>query len=223
MANHFVDRRGDRFVGQSPVARDGDGGDGAGVHEALDAGFLRGFEQAFRAADVALVDLFRMPSPQAVVGGDMKNALHTIHRARKRRSVAQIADDGLDVHSVERLHVAFCANEHPHPISALGEQARHMAAHKSRRTCNQNQHSCWKTSVGHNSRKSCAVRNFAANLPFSPHLPRGARNELSRLSGSLMKLVRTDLNCIPNPRMFLRSLPQVVVSSEGVEWERVPV
>src|SRR5580658_7703481 len=130
------------------MTRNGNRRDGAGVDEALDAGLLRRFEETFSAANVALVNLFRMPRPEAVIRRDVKDTVSAVHRAGERRSIAQIANDGLDVHSVERLHVAFGAHKHTHAVSALNEQARHVAAHKSRRTCNQNQHSCWKTSSG---------------------------------------------------------------------------
>ncbi len=83
VADHFFELGVGFFVGRRG-AIDGDGGDGAGVDELLDAGALGGGEDVFCAADVGIVDVFRIFGPEAIVGGDVEDAGDAFERAIER-------------------------------------------------------------------------------------------------------------------------------------------
>src|SRR5207245_7439508 len=90
--DHFFEPGVGEFIGMlRPV--DSDSSNGAGINELLDTGALGSFEEIFCATNVRVVNLPRTPRPQAVIGGDVKDALDALHGAVERAGVAQIASD----------------------------------------------------------------------------------------------------------------------------------
>src|SRR6267378_2376183 len=109
-------------------AVDGDGGDGAGVDELLDAGALCRVQKIFCAADVRIVDVLLAPGPQAVIRGDVEDALDVFHGAIERGGIAEVAGDIFERKIGNGAIGAGGAHEHADVVSARNALARYVTA-----------------------------------------------------------------------------------------------
>src|SRR5579875_3913674 len=89
MADHIGkrDRRG--FVAKGVLGH-ADAADGAGVHDAFDAGSSSGFEHVARAIHIGVIQLLRAFRPEAIIGCDMEEKLATLKGAGERNRIAQV-------------------------------------------------------------------------------------------------------------------------------------
>ena len=127
MADHFFQFGVGGLVGLR-WSVDGNGGDGASVNELLDAGALGRGENIFRAADVGIIDVLRMPGPESVVRGGMENALDTLHGAVQRGCVSQIARDIFKRQVGDRAVLAGGTKHHADSFAASDQLTRDVAA-----------------------------------------------------------------------------------------------
>src|SRR5690242_1022038 len=139
VADHFFEPGAGRFRGMLGTIH-GDRGDCAGVDELLDTRAFRRLEDIFRAADIRIVDLARLPGPEAVVGSDVKDALDAGEGAIERSGVAQIAGDVFERKIGDGAVAARRTQQDAHGFSALDEPAGNMAAQESGRAGNQSGH-----------------------------------------------------------------------------------
>ena len=140
MADHFVHGRLRLFVRQSTLARNGDGRDRARINEFLDARAPRRVEQVLRPVHIRFVDFPWIAGPEPVIRGDVKNALHAVHRAIQRRAIPQIPCEAIRVQPFERAEIAGRAHQHPHVLPASCQCAGDVAAEKACRSGDQRFH-----------------------------------------------------------------------------------
>ena len=140
MPDHLIEFRPGVLVRQRSVARDGDGGDRAGIYDALDARAMRRVDQPARAFHVALINFAGIFCPKPVIGGDVIHVVHTLHGARERSGIAQIAFHEFDGYSVQNLHVARRTHQDANRMSRGDKLPRHMAAHESGSASNKRLH-----------------------------------------------------------------------------------
>src|ERR1700683_471950 len=125
---------------------DSDGGDGAGVDEAGDAGAKRGIEKVARAGDVALVNLLGIAGPKPVVGGDVKDAVDCVDGASERGCVAQVALDAFDVKAGERGSLALRAGQDSNGVASGDQTACDVTTDEAVGARNERLHRMRKTS-----------------------------------------------------------------------------
>ncbi len=139
MAHHFFELGVGEFIRMlRPV--DGNGCHRAGVNQLLNAGALRGVQKIFCSADVGIVYVLLALGPQAVIRGDVKNALHAFHRAIERGGIAQIPGHILERQIRNGAIGARSAQEHAHVVAAGHQLPCHVAAKEARRACDQRAH-----------------------------------------------------------------------------------
>src|SRR5882762_3380445 len=139
VAHHFFQLGAGEFIRMlRPI--DGDGCHGAGVNQLLHAGALSGVQKIFCSADVGIVYVLLALGPQAVIRGDVKDALDTFHRAIERGGVAQIPGHVLERQIRNRTIGARRAQKNTHSVAAGHQLPCHVAAEESRRACDQRAH-----------------------------------------------------------------------------------
>ena len=167
MADHLAERSARVFIWQGrAVGRNGDGGDGAGVHDALDAGLRGNFKKTARAGDVRFVDFLGIAAPQTVVGRHVVDAAHATHRAIKRSHVPQIAGDALGVQALERREVAGAADEEANRKACGNKLAGDVISQEPRGA---------RYERGHKVRKASPCAAFSSGRP-----PANLRRRLGR-------------------------------------------
>ena len=139
VADHFFQAGVSEFVGMLRTVH-GDCGDGAGVDELLDPGAHGSVQKIFRATYVGIVNVLFAPGPQAVVSGDMEDALGSLHGARDRSCVAQIAGDILKGQIRDGAIGARRAHDHAHVFAARHELSRYVAPQEARSARDQRSH-----------------------------------------------------------------------------------
>jgi hypothetical protein len=97
-----------------------DAADGAGVNDAFDAGALGGGEEMASAFDIGGVKIGRVLGPEAVIGGDMKDAAATGDGAGEGIRIAEIARNLFDR---EFAKLAGRPAKSAHAMTLLGEEA----------------------------------------------------------------------------------------------------
>ena len=85
----------DALVGRRALAQR-QGGDAARVDDALDAGGVRRLHRVACPLDIGGDDLLRVSRPEPIIGGDMEEIAHALHRRGHRRGIAHVADGDLD-------------------------------------------------------------------------------------------------------------------------------
>ncbi len=116
------------LVDRCPVTLHRQGGDAAGIDDALDAGAQRLLHHDPGAGHVVDDDLVAVARPQPVVGGDVEQIAHARHRGPDGFGVAQIA---LHIVEVEARQVAARAgrpHQRAHRETALHQLGRHGRA-----------------------------------------------------------------------------------------------
>src|SRR5882724_1291395 len=139
VADHLFELGVREFIGMLGAIY-GDGGHGAGVDELLDARALCGVQKIFCAADVRIVDVLLAPGPQAVIRGDVEDALDVFHGAIERGGIAQVSGDIFEREIGNGAIGTGGAHEHADVIAARNELARNVTAQKSSRSCDQRGH-----------------------------------------------------------------------------------
>ncbi len=120
----------DAFVGARALAQR-QGRDAAGVDDALDAGARRRLHSIARSLDIGGDDLVGIARPQPIVGGDMEEIAHALHRRVHRGGIAHIADSDFDAARQVRARTGR-ADEHAHRSALRQQRRRHRRADKTR-------------------------------------------------------------------------------------------
>src|SRR5450432_1030877 len=92
---------------------DGNRRDSAGVNDPLHTVARSSLKKTARALYVALVNLGRVPGPQTIIRGNVKNLPNTLHGAIDGTCIAQVAIDSLDRRTSERLKVTAGPDQNP--------------------------------------------------------------------------------------------------------------
>src|SRR4029077_20301302 len=115
----------------------------AGVNELLDTGVLCRNQKIFCAAYVGLVNILGALGPQAVIGGDVKDSLHTIEGALKRGGITQVAGDVFERKIGDSAIVTRSAQQHAHGIAARHELAGDVTSEEAGGASDQSSHAVW--------------------------------------------------------------------------------
>ncbi len=134
MADHIGQRNRRSLIRQMPVRSESHGRHARGVNHAPHPALPRRFQNRPRAFNIRAIHLLRIANPEPVVGGDVKHHLATRHRFLQRSRVAQVPGHPLRLQILNIPEIAAGADQQPQIGSLLGQDAGHMAAHKSRRT-----------------------------------------------------------------------------------------
>ena len=124
-ARHLLQRHRHRLIAH-PTLRHADTAHRAGVNHPLDPWLARRFQQIPRALYVRAVQLIRMPRPEPVIGGHMKDQPASRHRPFERSGIPQIAGNRLDFQFPQ---LARRPHQRPHLMAPLASAA---APHASR-------------------------------------------------------------------------------------------
>src|SRR5438445_8448817 len=139
MADHFFQLAVGQFIGKLR-AIDGDSCHRAGVDQLLDAGSLRGIQKILRSSDVRIVDVLLALGPQAIIRGNVKNALDALHGAGERGGIAQISGYMLERQIRNRAIGARGAQEHSNFVTTGHQLPSDVAAQEAGRACDQRGH-----------------------------------------------------------------------------------
>src|SRR5262249_40387692 len=128
---------------------DGYRGNRACIDELLDPSSLGGGKHVLRAAEIGVVDFFRVLSPQPVVCCNMKDTLNAVHGPIERSGITQVPGHIFERQVGNRAILARWPQQHADVFSPCNQLPRYMAAQEPCRACNQRRHwSCTLSSVG---------------------------------------------------------------------------
>ena len=110
----FCDRKRDGFVGRTAIVAQGQGGDAAGVDNALDAGAFCLLHHDARAVHIGGKNLAGVACPQPIIGCHVKDVADTGHGAAHRRCIAHVAGGELQIESIEMKARTAGAHQRSH-------------------------------------------------------------------------------------------------------------
>src|SRR5690348_16003866 len=119
---------------------------GASVNDAFHAVLACRFEQAARAFDVALVNFLGIARPEAVVGGDVKDAANSLHCAAERKNIAEVAFAAFDRKILDQERIATHAHQYADRVTGFNELPGYVASHEPGGTRYKNVHKMRKAS-----------------------------------------------------------------------------
>ena len=111
--------------------------DAAGIDDARDAGLRGRLHDVARPLDIGGHDLAGIARPEPIIGGDVKEIAHALHRRLHRGGVAKIALRDLDAVSRQIGERAGRADERAHRLALRQQRRRHRRSDKTRRPCHQ--------------------------------------------------------------------------------------
>src|SRR6201999_4024591 len=111
-----------------------------GINHATHAALLRRPNNGACAFHVGAVHLLRITDPEAVIGGYVKNKITSGHCLLERFRITQIAFRRFRRQAGDVVEFAGLAHQQAQLGALRGQGSRHMAADKSRRSCDEGFH-----------------------------------------------------------------------------------
>src|ERR1051326_3821513 len=140
MPHHLFDGNGRIFPGNMAFAGKTHRRHRTGVDHATHAAFLRRTDDCPRAFHIGAIHLLRVAYPQPIIGGNVKYKVAAGHALLQRLGIAQITRCSFSPQVGNVVQAAGGTDEQPQLRALRSQRSRHVAADKSRRSCDEGLH-----------------------------------------------------------------------------------
>lgn len=117
-----------------------EGGNAAGVNDALDSGLGRRAQQRPGATDIRIVELLGVFHPQAVVGGCVVKSSAALHGISHGLRIVEVTLRQLHIQAVDIAPVTFAPHQHTDRLAPVQQGPGDGGSKKSGGACNQRSH-----------------------------------------------------------------------------------